>query len=163
MLLNLLPKEVPNTENAIETAIAGEIVLQDRGMGKGLPHVALIPQMMQLVKEHHPGYPEDREKDFPACLEIAKKIAERKGWPEESITNGHQQDVEKAFVKMIKFVLKDKWFKTKRLEFWANNFQDIVLSINSKKEENVGKNNSGGSNGIKPARIGLTGPEDTKL
>lgn len=159
-------KSIANTEYETEYAIENETDLKDRGMGKDLPVVVklpIAPQMVQIFKNHFPDYPVDQENDFPACLTIAQKIAKVRGWPEASITNGKQGAVAAQWEKFSIFAAADDWYQTKSIAFIANNFQNFILSYKKNKKQDGPKINSGGVNGVKPTRIGLSGPEDCRL
>lgn len=141
-------KNLANTENAnaIENAIENDLI--DRGLGKenpDIPHeqkIFLGPRMVEIYKTHFPDYPTDTSLDFPASLEIANKIADAKGWPRESITNGKMPNMLKEWEVLVKFAKGDIWYATQSISMLNKKFQDLTLA--SKKPTKNGKSHFGG-------------------
>jgi len=150
-----LEDEIDNEDEDINTGSTNTLLTN--GTAKKLP---IAPQMVQIHQKHVPGYPVDQGKDFPACLAIAENIANQKGWPLESITNGKQQDVADEWELLSEFASNDSWYGKKSIHFISNNFQDFILAF---KKSNNGKTNSGGANGTKPSILGIRSAEDCQL
>lgn len=123
--------------------------------------ILLAPQMVQVYKTNFPDYPVDQNNDFPACVEIAAKVASMKGWPAQSITNGRQPDVLKEWEAIVLFCRGDSWYSKRSISNLNKEFQTLILSKNGTKQRTAaaGKNNySGTSNGIDPTLIEREGP-----
>lgn len=98
---------------------------QDRGVGKGV-----AVNMTREYKTQFPEYPIDPANDFPACVDIANKIADLKGWPRESVTNGHMVDVQAEWVKLVAFAKVDSWYSKKSISFINKDFQSFIQAKN---------------------------------
>jgi hypothetical protein len=149
---------VPLVENEIVIEDENEIVLKDRGVGKDLP---LAPQMVQIFKLRFPDYPIDHGADFPACMQIAQKIAGMKGWPLESITNGKQQAVAEEWQTLVIFAKSDtNWYAKKSITFLNEKFQDFIQAFKNPKQNGTNGNKQSTANGQDPNRIRTEGAGD---
>ena len=101
--------------------------------------VQLCPEMVKIFKTTYPKYPSDQENDFPACLQIAYKIADSKEWTHESAVNGKMGEVLKIWQFMVNFSATDDWFKTRAISDFNKEYQRLVQKITNtkvdKKEE----------------------------
>lgn len=91
----------------------------------------LAPQMVQAFVECYPSYPEDKFSDFPACVEIAKKIARSKGWQKGAIVNGKMEETILFWKEMVMFSKSDPWFSTRSISDFNKEFQRLIQKINS--------------------------------
>lgn len=117
---------VQHMESESEIEEESEKKNTDRGVGKGI-----AVNMVQVFKTHFPEYPVDQKLDFTACLEIAYKIADSKGWPKESVVNGKMQAVTDEWSKLVVFALGDKWYCTRAISDLNKEFQRLTQSANN--------------------------------
>lgn len=139
-----------------------------RGVGKEnhtQQKIFLGPAMVKIFQEHIADYPADQEVDYPACTDIAQKIAKAKGWPTASVTNGKMPDVLREWEILVKFGSGDDWYATQSISMFNKKFQELVLSSKKPKKhagerpkENRGY--TGATNGFDPNRIKTTGAGD---
>lgn len=95
----------------------------------------LCPEMVKVFKSVYPKYPSDQEADYPACLQVAYKIADSKDWPQESVLNGKLPEVLKIWKFMVDFSAADPWFSTRSISDFNKEYQRLVQKITNKKEE----------------------------
>lgn len=96
--------------------------------------LGLVPEMMKILKSAYPFYAEDEEKDFPACLSIAYKIAKQKGWMKDSVLNGNMGQTLDAWGKIVEFSMSDKWYATRSVSDFNKEFQRIVQGMVQKNK-----------------------------
>lgn len=95
-------------------------------------HPAGLPQsMVEIFVKAFPGYPRDDSKDFAACLQIAYCLASQNGWDWQFVLNGHMLDVLNKWEEIAKWAAADRWFRTKSISFFNNNFQDLIQAKNN--------------------------------
>ncbi len=116
----------------------------------------LAPQMVQVFKECYPTYPEDRSCDFPACVQIAFKIAKSKGWMKQEVTNGKQSQTVDFWKEIVRFSKSDQWFSTRSISDFNKEYQRLIqkmsndgtahqqVSANGNKKSGVGDNRTDG-------------------
>jgi hypothetical protein len=97
--------------------------------------IQLCPEMVKIFKTTYPKYPSDQENDFPACLQIAYKIADSKEWTHESAVNGKMGEVLKIWQFMVNFSATDDWFKTRAISDFNKEYQRLVQKITNTKVE----------------------------
>lgn len=97
----------------------------------------LCPKMVGIFKSVYPKYPSNQEADYPACLQIAHKIADSKGWKKETVTNGRLDDVLGIWKFMVDFSAVDPWFSTRSISDFNKEFQRLVQKITNKKTEST--------------------------
>lgn len=93
----------------------------------------IAPEMFKIFKKHNPTYPADKTKDFSACLQIAYKIAEGKGWDKSEVLNGKKNEVMKSWEKIVLFTTTDNWFSKRALYDLSNEWQRLIQSMNGVK------------------------------
>lgn len=96
--------------------------------------VSICPEMVKIFKVSYPKYPANKDTDYPACLQIAYKIAETKEWAKDSVLNGRMGDVLNIWRFMVEFSATDDWFKTRAISDFNKEFQRLVQKITNKKE-----------------------------
>lgn len=154
-------------DNDIDTEYDTETVLKG-GAGEQKNSVQqkifLGPEMVRIFKTHIPDHPIDQAIDYPACMEIANKIANAKGWPIESVTNGKMPDMLKEWEILVKFGAGDTWYSAQSISIFNKKFQELVISSKKiKKNADRSKENrgyTGATNGLDPNRIRQTGAGD---
>lgn len=102
-------------------------------------NVGIAPEMFKIFKKHHSKYPPDKEKDFTACLSMAYKIAENKGWEQREVINIKKNDVLIAWEKIVLFTANDNWFSKRALYDLNNEWQRLIQSMNGKFSETTKK------------------------
>lgn len=99
----------------------------------------LSPKMITIYKEIFPNYPIDLDNDFKYCLNLAYKIAEKKGWTKESVLNGNMDSILSVWRKVVHFTAKDNWFSGRTIKDLSspNEWARLVKAMTSKpkKEE----------------------------
>lgn len=95
----------------------------------------LCPEMVKIFKSVYPKYPSNQETDYPACLQVAYKIADSKEWPQESVLNGKLPEVLKIWKFIVEFSATDPWFSTRSISDFNKEYQRLVQKITNKKEE----------------------------
>lgn len=94
---------------------------------------SIVSNMLKVFKKLNPKYPEDKNKDFTACFQIAVKIAKSKGWEQHEILNGKQKSVLESWETIVTFIVSDKWFCTRALFDINNEWQRLIQSMNNNK------------------------------
>jgi uncharacterized protein YdaU (DUF1376 family) len=107
--------------------------IKDRGMGEGITF-----SMLHVFRQHFEGYAVDQKVDLPACMEIANKIAEAKGWPLSHVTAERKEDVLTEWGRLVVFAASDKWFRTRALSNLNKEFQTLTQSANGTHKQNSG-------------------------
>lgn len=100
---------------------------QDFGKSENL----LAPNMVNAFKKHYPQYPVDRDTDYPACVQIAFKIAKSKGWTKESVTNGKTTECIESWAEIVYFSTADPWFSTRSISDFNKEFQRLIQKMNT--------------------------------
>ena len=96
--------------------------------------VGLVPEMMKAFKKAYPFYAEDENNDYPACLNIAYKIAKQKNWMKESVVTSKAAETIQAWEKIIEFSQNDKWYATRSISDFNKEFQRIVQGMVQKNK-----------------------------
>lgn len=113
---NCVP-ETKRNESEVETETEGEKKFFNE-------EIFLVPEMMKEWKLSFKNYPEKKENDFPALLQIAEFIAEK-----EKIDC--DIGVIPAFKIFIRHVQSDDFYKDKSLQTISRKIQDIVIKSNN--------------------------------
>lgn len=109
-------------QGAKEMVKEKEMVMeQDFGKFENL----LAPNMVLAFKQSYPTYPEDRNLDYPACVQIAFKIAKSKGWMKEAVTNGKLEETVAFWTEIVQFSKTDNWFATRSISDFNKEFQRL--------------------------------------
>lgn len=95
-------------------------------------NIGIAPEMFKIFKNHNSKYFHDKEKDFSACLSMAYKIAEIKGWDKKEVLDVKKNDVLSSWEKIVVFCAADKWFSTRALFDLNNEWQRVIQSMNGK-------------------------------
>jgi hypothetical protein len=130
-----------------------ENVFKDEGVGETIPQ-GIVPDMLQQFKNLNPGYPTDQTTDFPALLEVARKIA---GWQKLTgdVTQPKNVDlIKRRWGELVPFIRAHTLFVGYSLAQVNKHFQSIVQSYNSDRN---GKNQSGRTTTKQTASSGHTG------
>lgn len=94
-------------------------------------HASELPQrMMEIYVAEFSGYPQQQEKDFAACLQIAYQLAELSGWPWQSALNGRMPDILDQWRQIVQWIKTSSWFRTKSITFLNDKFQDLIQAKN---------------------------------
>jgi len=101
----------------------------------------LIQSMMKIWMQEFPDYHFEVEKDFPACLKIAYKIADGKSWVRATVVNGNMDECLSEWKSLVNFISKDNFYSSFNVERISNNFQGIKSKQNAKRNNTrtVGK------------------------
>lgn len=106
---------------------------QDFGKSENL----LAPQMVAAFKKSYPTYPEDKKSDYPACFQIAQKIAKSKGWTQESITNGRMEDAINFWTEIVQFSKTDNWFSTRSISDFNKEYQRLIQKMTNGQQSTI--------------------------
>lgn len=77
--------------------------------------VMIVLKMIEVFKKYFPKYPVNKEFDYPACLQIAYKIAELKGWKRAQVVDGKMKDCLNSWTSIVEFASKDDWLCTRSI------------------------------------------------
>lgn len=97
--------------------------------------VSICPEMVKIFKSVYPKYPSNQDTDFPACLQIAYKIADSKEWTHDSALNGKIGEVLKIWRYMVDFSSADPWFSTRAISDFNKEYQRLVQKITNVKKD----------------------------
>lgn len=101
--------------------------------GKEIVNTQLCPAMVDIFKDCYPDYPEDKEQDFSACLQIAYKIAKAKDWKKETVLNGKLKETLAFWSSIVDFSKSDIWFSTRAISDFNKEFQRLIQKMNNGK------------------------------
>lgn len=114
----------------------------------------VAPDMLAQFRLFFPHYPQDVQKDFTACLSIAYRIAEANGWTKHEATNGKASDIVAQWGKIISFVAKDKWFKTRAIDDLDREWQRLMQAYaGTATDSKAGQKENTVADGISAARL----------
>lgn len=115
-------------------------------VGAGVGEEALLaPRMVSAFKKTYPDYPEDRDSDYPACVQIAFKIAKSNGWMKEAVTNGKLDETVEFWTGIVEFSKTDNWFSTRSISDFNKEYQRLIqkktngTSTHKQRGHSVGK------------------------
>jgi hypothetical protein len=91
----------------------------------------LAPKMVRVFKQAYPKYPDDRDADYPACVQIALKIAKSKGWMKEAVTNGKLDETVSFWAEIVDFSTSDSWLSTRSISDFNKEYQRIIQKMNN--------------------------------
>lgn len=131
---------VINTEiEKILTIIRETQPIEENGNEKFIAMIVL--KMIEVFKGRFPKYPVNVNFDYPACLQIAYKIAELKKWKKFDVVNGKMEDCLKSWAWIVDFVSKDTWLSTRSIpdlnsdKEWARLVQKIYKPKKNTEEQ----------------------------
>lgn len=125
-MLDICSTYVQHMENEIENV--NEDVIEDKG---GMGEKQIAPEMIKSFKSVYPQYPVDKINDATACLQIAYKIAEMKGWPKQSVLTSKKDEALSEWQKIISKSSTDKWYSTRSIRDLNNEWQRLIQFINN--------------------------------
>ncbi len=101
----------------------------------------IVTEMMKVWNRHNPKSLFDIDKDYSACLEIAHKIAQVKGWNKSEVIKSKELEVLISFNKIMQFVKADHFFQNWPLKTLNNNFQSVVLKMSNINDLSINNEN----------------------
>lgn len=119
-----------------------------------------LPQaMIEIFVKQFPGYPQQADKDFSACLQIAYQIADANGWAWQSALNDRMEDVVGKWSEIVSWITSSSWFRTKSISFLNDKFQDLIQAKNNGKADQkpFKTTQPAAGNGHNPTLIASTG------
>lgn len=127
---------------------------EDKEMDFGKSENLLAPQMVKIFKDQYPSYPSDKNNDFPACVQIAGKIAKSNGWMKAEITNGKLKDTLEFWKEIVLFSKTDNWFSTRSISDFNKEYQRLIQKITNGSQINRGITTGGDKKlGTSDARV----------
>lgn len=123
--------DMKNISTSYDPIIKIEIKKEDQEVVKH--DGRLLPKMVDVFKELFPDYPVENEIDYPACLQIAHKIANQKGWMKESVTTENMDNILIVWRQYVDFIFIDNWFSKMDLVAINKQWQKLIQSFNTKK------------------------------
>lgn len=105
----------------------------------------LIQSMMKIWVSEFPDYHVEIERDFPACLKLAYKIADTKSWVKATVVNGNMEECLIEWKLFVEFIAADNFYSSFNVERVLNNFQGIKSKQHAPKRVNkrtMGKNST---------------------
>lgn len=100
----------------------------------------LIKSMIEVWKRYNPVYPVEKDEDYPACLQIAYKIADTKGWRHVDIVGVKENDLINSWGNIVKFVSSDSFYKKFAIKNLPNQYQAIFKAMQSAASLNGNSN-----------------------
>jgi len=97
--------------------------------------------MISVFKKYNPHFQEEPEVHYAPCLQIAYRIAKKKGWEKKDIFNGKMSDTLKSWEKIVQFVKADEWLSTRSLidlnsaKEWDRLMNKMATPTNKLKEQ----------------------------
>ena len=85
--------------------------------------------MLETFKSRFQNYWTDQEKDLPAVMQIANKIANKHSWTKDSIVHEHRKDVVTKWSEIVDFAASDKWFSTRAISDLNREWQRLMQSF----------------------------------
>lgn len=95
---------------------------------------SVVSNMLKIFKKFNPHYPEDKNKDFTACLQIAYKIGRSKGWEQNQTLKEKNSELLDSWETIINFIVSDTWFSSRALVDINNEWQRLIQSMNKNKK-----------------------------
>lgn len=86
--------------------------------------------MFKVFKKHYPNYPHEKGKDLSACLQLAYKIGDIKGWEKNDVIYSKSTQVLKSWESIVLFTLTNKWFSGRSLKDLNEEWQRLVQAMN---------------------------------
>jgi len=83
----------------------------------------LVVDMAKIFKTANPNIQIQPNVHYPACLQLAYRIAKLKKWEEKEVLNGKLSETLKSWTKIVQFIKSDEWLCTRSL-----------IDLNSNKE-----------------------------
>lgn len=98
--------------------------------------VYIVQELIKIWKLHYPEDFIDKQKDLPAALEIAYKIADKQGWKRESVLHENLTPCCEYWAKMILSVKQTGWQSDWTICTVRNNFSKVVKQLNNATNPN---------------------------
>lgn len=144
--LKLKEKSIPPSSPLQGAKEMDKEMEMEEEMDFGKSENLLAPKMVFIFKESYPDYPADKTTDFPACVQIAKKIATSKGWKKAELTNGKLEDTLNFWRDIVFFSKTDSWFSTRSISDFNKEYQRLIQKItngNTAHKQPVAESKSG--------------------
>lgn len=93
----------------------------------------IVQAMMKIWVENNPEDFIDKQKDFPALLDLAYKIAAHKGWTRDSILNENYEKCKESWGKIVLFLKNDDFYYKFPIHNLPNNFSGVIKKMNNAK------------------------------
>jgi hypothetical protein len=93
----------------------------------------IVQAMMRIWVENNPEDYIDKQKDFPALLDLAYKIAAHKHWTRDSILNENYEKCKDSWGKIVVFLKNDDFYYKFPIHNLPNNFSGIIKKMNNAK------------------------------
>ena len=107
------------------------------GVGDFESENLIAPSMQRKFVEFFPKYPKDKDRDYPACLQIAYKLADMLSVNRSTVISANKDIILKRWGELVEFISVDKWFSTRSIHDINNEWQRIIQAYNSKEEKNI--------------------------
>lgn len=114
----------------------GEEIREENKEGE----VFVSPEMFKIFKKHFPKYPHDQTTDYTACLTIANRIGEMKGFTQQQVIEDKKTEIFKSWEMIVTdYIVPSDWFSQRSLADIASTkeWQRLVQSINGKLNKQV--------------------------
>lgn len=95
--------------------------------------VMVVLEMYKVWQDLNPVYPKEEERDYPALLQLAYKIAAAKGWKKSQVISSKEFEVIESWRKIANWVITDSWLATKPLSTINGQWQRIYQEMSLKK------------------------------
>jgi hypothetical protein len=105
-----------------------EDVFQEGGTGEGI-----VPDMVEQFKLANPDYHVDKDSDYPAILEISKKIQKWKKIPGQITNEATGETVKFRWGELVEFIKSESHFSGYSLSQINRYFQSITLKFSNQR------------------------------
>lgn len=102
----------------------------------------IVLEMMKVWNKHNPKYLKEDNNDYPACLQIAYKIAALNGWNSQEVLNGKLITTVSQWEEIVKFIKEDSFYRKFSLDGLCKKWQGVMQSFNDQKEKVIKKSNN---------------------
>ena len=151
---NSVATETQPIEDEVEEEIEDEKEKKGDGVEEGKENSYLLPAMIQTWKKHKPGYPEDREKDLPALLDLSQFICKQANVPYNPRDGECMELVLTLWEKWAVFVSNHDFFKRYSLAQVNTHSQNIFQSMTDGSAKRTNKQNQ------QPTGVVISGTKD---
>ncbi len=98
--------------------------------------IMIVLKMVDVFKRRFPKYPVTKDVDYPACLQIAYRIAELKHWKKYDVVNGKMDECLSSWESIVKFIESDDWLSTRSInDISGKEWQRLVQKMSKDKKK----------------------------
>lgn len=139
-------KPIPMKGTTYENENENTVLVDDVCINENQNENFIAPKIQKVFFENFPAYPKIKERDLPACLQIAYKISDELKLDRLSILTVNMGPVLHRWGEIVNFIASDNWFATRSLHDINNEWQRLIQKINNDGKtisSNSGKHGTG--------------------